>query len=269
MSPLIKRGVLVYTYINQELRRAFFSKATLLSVLLSTILMFWGMFESLRWVASGDVSILYAFSLGYNSGTSNFLIIAFPILACIPFAMSYKTDSLSGFTRYIYIRGNKVNYKIIKLCINSIVGGFVVFIGPFIGFIYLLINKVLFGAPMIKEQLETVSYFKSIGVNSPILMMIVILGILFFCGVIFSTLGLGISTLMNNKYVAVLVPFIYFIISATVLSNINTYLNVVALYDVDYGMSFGQRTLYGGILIILSIVVFFIGGSEKFEEKNI
>ncbi|MGE7625465.1 hypothetical protein ACQKMD_21445 [Viridibacillus sp. NPDC096237] len=257
------------TYIKEEFRRAFFSKATLLSVILSIILMFWGMFESLKWIASGDVSILYAFLQGYNSGTSNFLIIAFPILACIPFATSYKTDSLSGFNRYVYIRKNKINYMIIKLCVNSLVGGFVVFIGPFIAIIYLLINKMIFGSPMIKEQLETISYFKSVGVNSPILMLLIILGILFLCGLIFSTFGLGVSAIMNNKYVAILVPFIYFIISATVLSKFNTYLNIVAFYDVDYGMTFGQRMFYGGILIILSIIVFFIGGSKKFEEKNI
>lgn len=227
------------------------------------------MAESFAWLTTGNISIMYAFSLGYNSGTSSFLVIAFPILSCIPFAMSYKTDNLSGFTRYVYLRANKNHYKAIKLFVNGIVGGFVIFIGPFLGFIYLLINKILFGNPMMKEQSETVKYFQNIGINSATLMIISILAILFFCGFVFSTFGLGVSAIMENKYVAILVPFIYLIISATILLKVNPYLNVVALYDVDYGMSFTQRVLYGGIIITFSIILFFVGGTEKFEEKNI
>lgn len=257
------------TYIIEEVKRAFFSKATLFSIILSIILMFWGMFESLQWVTGGNVSIMYAFLQGYNSGTSSFLVIAFPILACIPFATSYKTDNLSGFVKYIYIRNNRINYKIIKLCINGFIGGFVVFIGPFVGFVYLIVNKMIFNTPMVKEQLETVDYFNSVGVDSPLSMIILIMVILFICGFIFSTFGLGVSAIMNNKYVAVLVPFVYFIVSATILSKINKYFSFVAFYDVDYQMTFGQRTLYAGILVTFSLAIFFIGGSEKFEEKNI
>lgn len=256
-------------YLKEEMIRAFLSKAMFISIIISIFLMFFGMFEALPWVIGGNSSILYTFLQGYNSGTGNFLIIAFPILACIPFAASYRTDAESGFNRYIYNRMKKPQYMVVRLIVNALAGGFVVFIGPFIAFLFLLIGKPIFGAPMVKEEMETVQFFNSIGIQSPMVMMFIILGILFMCGAIFSTFGLGVSVILNNKYVAMLVPFVYLIISATLLMKIHPYLNVIALYDVDYGMSFSQRFLYGGSILIISILLFFIGGSKRVEEKNI
>ncbi|WP_062352934.1 hypothetical protein [Bacillus kwashiorkori] len=257
------------TYILSEIKRAFLSRTSLIAMFFSIILMFVGMFEAVLWAFKAETSLLYIFLQGYNGGTSNFLMIAFPILACIPFASTYRTDYDSGFSRYVYTRMEKAKYMTVKFVINCLAGGFVIVIGPLIALLFLLMLKPLLRIPMVNQELETVNTFHQAGIYSPIMMLIIILVTLFFCGVIFSALGLGVSTVIKNKYVAMLIPFAYVIISATFLRLINEKLNAIYLYDVDYTMSIFQRFAYGAVLITISILLFFIGGSKKLEEKSI
>ncbi|MGE7918066.1 hypothetical protein ACQKM9_03835 [Viridibacillus sp. NPDC093762] len=257
-------------YIRQELRRALLSKVGLITILSSTLLVFIGMFGPLKWITGGGISIMYTFLQGYNSGTASFLVITFPIVACIPFASSYRTDIQTGFHNYVQLRMKKRQYMSIRLAVNALVGGVAIAIGPFISFCFLILVKLLFNVPMLRaeERLEPVMFFNSIGVSSPILMILIIIVIMFCCGAIFATLGLGVSTIIQNKYISIFVPFIYLIISATVLAKIHPSLNAMALYDVDLmNGSIGQTFLYGTLLGLFGITIFLIGGTAKFEEK--
>ncbi|TSB45877.1 hypothetical protein [Alkalicoccobacillus porphyridii] len=257
------------TYVKEELKRAFISKVAFGTMILSIALVFVGMFEYLSWISYGGISVLYIFLSGYNTGTANFLVIVFPILATLPFASSYVEDCKSGLIKYTYLRMQKRTYMYIRLVVNGIIGGTVLFIGPFVAFVFLMIAKTFTGMPMVKEHMETVAYFESIGVHSPLLMIIIILMTLFCCGFIIATIALGISTFIQNSYLTILIPFILYILSGTVLKSIYTNLNLLALYDVDYfGMSFTERILYGMILCIIGISCFFIGGFKN-EEKAI
>ncbi|UAC48553.1 hypothetical protein K6959_00670 [Bacillus aquiflavi] len=251
-------------YIKEETRRAFLSKEMILAVLLSIVLFFIGILETMSWIFSGSTSVLYAFLQGYNSGTANFLIIAFPLIVCMPFATSYRIDKLTGFDQYLLIRLKKKHYKIIRWFVNGFAGGFALFIGPFIGFIFLFICKLIFQLPMIKEETETAAFFNIIGIDSAFLMIMIILLNLFICGFVFSSLGIGVSTLINNRYVAMLVPFIFLIISGTILTKLNIYLNALTLYDIHhFGMSIIQKLVYFSILLGVSGILFF--GGERIK----
>lgn len=254
-------------YFKEELKRAFLSKITIGTAILSVILVFIGMLEYLMWLPYGNISLLYIFLSGYNSGTACFLSLLFPIISCLPFSISYLEDIKSGFNKYIYLRTNVKQYKTIRFIVNGIVGGTVLFIGPFVAFLFLLAAKVFTGIPMVLEDMETYSYFQSIGIHSPVVMIIIILISLFCCGFIIASFALGLSTLIQNVYITILAPFIYFIISATILLDIAPYLNLLSLYDVDYyGASITQRVLFGFILFLIGTVLFFVGG--KINEHN-
>ena len=256
-------------YIIEEIKRALISRGTLITVIISIVVFFVGMLELIGWALNGNASLLYVFLSGYNSGTANFLVLIFPLIACLPFSASYVSDSKSGLNKYIFFRMSKSKYMAIKLLLNGLVGGFVLFIGPFVGFIFLLIIKIFTGIPLIKEQMETVEFFQSIGVNSPTIMVIIILFTLFFCGFILATLALGVSTIIRNVYLTVLFPFVLYIVSATVLNKIHPFINVQGLYDVNFfGMSFTQKLIYGVIILGLGTTLFFVGGL-KVEQKNI
>lgn len=255
-------------YIGEELRRAFLSKKTIGACLIALLLVFIGMFQYIRWIPSGDVSILYVFLSGYNSGTASFLAVLFPLIVSIPFATSYIEDCKSGFNKYIYLRINKNRYLFIRLLINGLVGGFVLCIAPIISMIFLLVIKLITNATMLKEEIETVTYFNNLGVNSPISMMVIICGMLFCCGFIVATFALGLSTIVQNIYLTILVPFILLIVSAVVFSNISEKLNLIGLYDINhFGMTFTERFIYGGILLLIGVILFYRIG-YRLEEKN-
>ena len=258
-------------YIRQELKRALLSKMGLITIASSILLVFIGMLEALIWINSGVISIVYTFLQGYNAGTASFIIIAFPIIACMPFANSYRIDIQSGFHHYIQYRMKKSRYMSIRLAVNALAGGVTVAIGPTIAFTFLMVLKLLLNVPMLRPErrLAPVQFFQSIGVSSPILMMIIMIGIMFCCGMIFATLGLGISAVIQNQYIALFIPFIYLIVSVIVLAKIHPAFNAMALFDVDIidKSNIGQTFLYGIALIVVGMTLFFIGGTAKVEER--
>lgn len=258
-------------YIRQEFKRALLSRMGLITIASSILLVFIGMLEALIWINSGVISIVYAFLQGYNAGTASFIVIAFPIIACMPYANSYRIDIQTGFHHYIQYRMKKSRYMTIRLAVNALAGGVAVAIGPFIAFIFLMVLKLLLNVPMLRsrDQLDPVRFFQSIGVSSPILMMMIMIGIMFCCGMIFATLGLGISAVIQNKYIAIFIPFIYLIISVTVLAKIHPALNAMALFDVDIIDQYhiDQTFLYGVVLVVVGMTLFFIGGATKIEER--
>lgn len=271
---MVKVEVFALTmYIRQEFRRALLSRMGLATMATSILLVFIGMLESLIWIHSGVISIVYSFLQGYNAGTSSFIVLAFPIIACMPFASSYRTDIQTGFHHYIQYRMKKSHYMTIRLAVNALTGGIAVAIGPMIAFAFLMVLKLLLNVPMLghrdQSQLGPVVFFQSMGVSSPMMMMVIMIGIMFCCGIIFATLGLGISTIIQNKYIAIFVPFIYLILSVTVLAKIHPAFNAMALFDVDLidQYQIGQTFLYGVVLVVVGITLFFIGGAAKIEER--
>lgn len=258
------------SYIKQEIRRAFLSKRTMLMYIFSIGLFFGGMFQYIAWLPSQGVSIMYTFLSGYNSGTLSYLALLFPLIASIPYATSYIEDCTSGFNKYIYTRMNKMKYLHIRVIINALVGGFALSIGPILAMLFLLVIKLFTSASMLKtvEQIETVTYFYSQGIDSPLLMMLVIIGIIFVCGAVIATFTLGLSTILQNHYFTALSSFIILLVSATLFTNFNVKFSLISIYDVDhFGMTFLERTIYELILIGIGLVLIYKNGS-RLEGKH-
>lgn len=258
------------SYIKQDVRRAFLSKRTMLMYLFSIGLFFGGMFQYIQWLPSQSVSIMYTFLAGYNSGTLSYLAMLFPLIASIPYATSYIEDCTSGFNKYIYTRMNKVKYLHIRVIINALVGGVALSIGPILAMLFLLAMKLFTNASMLKveEQMETITYFYSQGIESPILMMLIIIAIIFVCGATIATFTLGLSTILQNYYFTALSSFIILLISGTLFASINVKFSLVSIYDVNYfGMTFSQRFTYELILIGIGLVLIYTNG-RRLEAKH-
>ena len=258
------------SYIKEELKRAFLSKVTIATALLSILLMLIGMIDSgelpLSWIP--ELSVMYIFSIGFNEGMSCYLALLFPIISAIPFATSFISDCQSGLTKYLFFRITRKEYYVVKFIVNALAGGFVLVIGPFVGLLVLLVLKVLYQMPWIQENTtQTVQILNNIGIHSPILMIIVLLLNLMLCGMIFSTFTLGISVLIQQKYITLVFPFLFLLFSGTVLSAINPNLYIVNLYNLNLldssPLGWG---LYATFYFLLGGLLFFIGG-RKIEEK--
>lgn len=258
------------SYTKQEFRRAFLSKRTMLMYLFSIGLFFGGMYQYITWLPSQSVSIIYTFLSGYNSGTLSYLALLFPLIASIPYTTSYIEDCASGFNKYVYIRMNKMKYLHTRVVMNALVGGFTLAIGPILAMLFLLVIKLFTNARMLKteEQIETVTYFYSQGIQSPLLMMLVIIAIIFICGAVIATFTLGLSTILQNNYFTSLSSFIFLLVSATLFTKFNAKLSLVSIYDVDhFGMTFLERSIYELILIGISLVLIYKNG-HRLEEKH-
>ena len=258
------------SYIKQEIRRAFLSKRTMLMYIFSMGLFFGGMYQYIAWLPSQSVSIMYTFLSGYNSGTLSYLALLFPLIASIPYATSYIEDCTSGFNKYIYTRMNKMKYLHIRVIINALVGGFALSIGPILAMLFLLAIKLFTNASMLKaeEQLETITYFYSQGIDSPLLMMLVIIAIIFVCGAAIATFTLGLSTILQNHYFTALSSFIVLIVSATLFTRYNAKFSLISIYDVDhFGMTFLERFIYELILIGIGLVLIYTNG-RRLEAKH-
>lgn len=252
-------------YFCEELRRAFLSKLTMAMAIISILLFFCGFIEyiNMRWLNSGMLSILYLFLSGYNMGTSNFMGVFFPIIACIPFAASYLSDKKSGIDQYIYLRTSRKKYQWVKVLVNGLVGGFVVFIGAFVAVMFLLILQIFFQIPVVGKELGTVMFFQEIGISNPFIMIGIMLATLFFCGFTIATFALGLSVFINNTYLLVLSPFIYYLVSALILSRLHIYMNLLSIYDISYfNMGFIGRFIYEVILCSIGVICFFLAGRK-------
>jgi hypothetical protein len=77
-----------------------------------------------------------------------------------------------------------------------------------------------------------------LSVNRPLLFVFSIIGLTFLYGVVISTLGLGLSALIKNKYLTIIMPFILAIFTGTVLQ----YYGINSIFDfhlsglIDFNM---------------------------------
>lgn len=237
-------------YLKEELKRAFLSKSTLLSFILAIICIFSGCWQYLSFIDS-DNNFLNAFMAAHSSGTMSIISLVFPIIVSLPFAASYVIDLKSGFAHYIHIRIGRVKYCFIRLFVNGIVSGAILSVSFLILFFTLLI---IYGPNIKGDFLHETVIFKGIHDNFPITYISILILNTFICGVVFSTLGLGISTFIKNKYLAVVIPFLCYLFSGTILVQVNKFLHLGILFDWDY-----YNDLHLSIVLISYIVTFLIG----------
>lgn len=258
-------------YVQQDLKRAFLSKRTVMMYLFSITLFFAGMFQYIQWLPSQSVSIIYTFLAGYNSSTFSYLALVFPIVASIPYATSYFEDCQSGFNKSIYTRMNRRKYLHIRTLTNALVGGFTLAIGPSLAIVFLVIMDVATNATMVEsdEYLETFTYLSNQGITSPLLMMFVMVGVIFLSGAVIATFTLRLSTLLKNSYFTALSSFFLLLISATILTKFSAKFSLVSLYDVDhFGMTFVERFIYEIILVAIGLVLIYKNG-RRLEAKYV
>lgn len=230
----------------EDLKRAFISKRTIITFILTFLLMIVGMGGDLLHFFSGDSSVFYIFMNGYNSGTSNYLILFFPLIAAIPYATSFLEDQKSGFNKYISVRTGQVNYCITRFFVNGLVGGASLFVPSFIIASFLCIFKFITGAAWLpKSTHETLTVFNNMNITSVPLMLLIVCSLLFCCGFTIATLTLGLSLIIRNSYLAILTPFIFLLFSGIFLAySISTKLYLVALYDIHhFFMPMSERAL--------------------------
>ncbi|WP_199426748.1 hypothetical protein [Thermaerobacillus caldiproteolyticus] len=250
-------------YFAIELKRAFFSRNTLISQLLIFACIFIGSFEFIFHQYPG-VNAIYLFMYSHSEGTSAILSLLFPVLVSLPFAASYVTDVRTGLINYISYRMSRKKYLLIRLLVNGLVSGYVIASSLLVSFIiFLLIKK--FDVSVVDTL--NIIVLRGVYEYSPVLFVLIMILNSFVCGVVFSTLALGISTFIHNHYLTIVFPFAFYIISGTLLFQINKFLNSAMLFDLEYypDLKISYVVLYDLILLIIGVALFFIGAAKHAE----
>ncbi|MCI4252652.1 hypothetical protein MRP26_27460 [Bacillus sp. CCB-MMP212] len=251
-------------YLKEELKRAFLSKSTLLSFILAILCIFAGCWQYLYFI-DPDNNFLNALLAAHSSGTMSIISLVFPIIVSLPFAASYVIDLQSGVAHYIHIRIGRVKYCFIRLFVNGIVSGAVLSVSFLILFFTLLI---VYGPNVNGVFSHETVIFKEIHDKSPIVYTAILILNTFICGIVFSTLGLGISTFIKNKYLAVLTPFLCYLFSGTILVQVNKFFHLGILFDWDYYNDLQLSTVLISYIIIflIGIGLFLFGALKKGED---
>ncbi|MPQ45084.1 hypothetical protein [Clostridium tarantellae] len=264
-------------YFKQEFYRALTSKNTLITFLITLILFvtpFIFEYSIPKWSLCNfkevfdGIDIFIKITNGITS--VGILLIVAPILACLPFSTSYLEDKESGFLKYIYMRKSQRKYIFIKIFINALVSGLAILIPATFMLLFLII---LLGINVNSLSSNDFSgAFMYIYNYSKLGYAVFLLISLFIFNVIFSTLALGVSPWLKNKYLTIVFPFFYYIFSGTILeiSGFNRIINLKATYLFTLGsfMSDTNIILYQLGLFIVGLALFYFGVIFK-DEKNI
>lgn len=198
----------------------------------------------------------------------SFLPLMAPIIACIPFANSYIIDLDSGILNYLYVKIDRKKYFLTKLTVNALISGTVFLI---VQALFLVVLIAVYGIN--GNRIETPGAFSSIYYSSKIAYAVFLLIMSFIYGVVFSTLALGISAAIHNKYLTVIIPFIYGIITGTIfeVSGLNKVfdLNIVILFDISYRKYVNNLNvvIYDVVLFLAGLFLLFYFGVKKVMNK--
>lgn len=254
-------------YIKSEFKRAFISRNNLIANLIVIFSLLVAYYDDSK-ILPPQIDAIDLFIRCRTSTPLSFLPLLAPLVACIPFANSYVLDKESGLLKYIYIKIKPKQFLLIRLIVNALVSGLVFVIAQSIMLIFLVIIYGVNSNP----TCEVVGAFSSFYYSSKITYALIIIATSFIFGMVFSTLSLGISTLVNNKYLILLLPFIYVIITGTIFETIGLNniinLNAVMLFHIGYEKYVtGINVLvYDGVLFLIGIILLYYGEIYKNEK---
>lgn len=209
-------------YIKSEFKRAIGSKNTLIAFILTIFSLLVAYLDFIQFLQFGfyglkkiydGVDIFIRIRCTTRAST---LILFAPLLATLPFSNSYLLDKESGFLRLMYLKIDQKKYIWIKIIINAVVSGLVISLASFLILVFLV---ALYGIRNTNLN-EVQGAFSSLFYQNKFFYSMLIIIISFIFSAIFSTLALGISPWIRNRYLTFIFPFFFYIISGTIFEYI-------------------------------------------------
>ncbi|MEL5898788.1 hypothetical protein AAGC94_12035 [Clostridium sporogenes] len=255
-------------YIKNEFKRAFFSKGALICFGISLIIFLLGFSELARFGIYGFTNVydfIDIFLYCRDVGKFSILVLIAPLLAAIVYSNSYLSDKNSGYLKFIYLRIDKKKYILTRLIANAVVSGLMIVLASLV---MLIILAIIYGINIkgASPSLNIEGPLSYVYYNNKWLYCIIILMLSFSFYAIFSTLALGASTIINNKYFSFLAPFFYYIISGTLFIIFKLYpLNATCLFKLK-AFSIQWIISYQIILLTIGSLLFYFGVLYRNEK---
>lgn len=213
-----------------RLKTAILSPGMLASVCIGLVMLTWNHIYTL---------ISYNLSLGpltlkelgsiflddiYNAFSRTGFTLFAPILAVLPATILFCEDYNSGYIKSVLSRVEKKRYQKETIICSTIAGGLAIFIPCFIGDCFYVIN----GKPNTEENMS-INYFTVFDgtvfselqfVWDGLLLVLLLLILSFLFGAAWSNIGLCISAIIPNRYIALAAPFAIYFTSHLILYRI-------------------------------------------------
>lgn len=243
-------------FFRYELQKTFLNKKIWMSCLLVLIFYIIGGYDNFRFDFV-DYAELFIYS--QRDGTASFISLLFPLVVTFPYSLSYIYESKYGYSNIIILKTGKYFYCLTKLVVNAIISSFIMF---FPGFIYLVILLLTKGAAITEYEVVDVILFTTLYKAKPLSYIILLLFNSALCGIIFSTIAMAVSTVLQNIYIVWIFPFLFYITTAFLFERTG-YLNAVNLFTLGYlgDYSLLSILIYDCILLFGSIGLFIKGVS--------
>lgn len=197
-----------------------------------------------------------------NGKIRNIIILLMPFITSLAYADSYLEDKKKEVTNFIYTRVSKNRYLLSKYSANFVIGGLTIFIPLVINFIILIMFlPSIEPHPIIGYSIVPYDYlFANIYYSHPIIYILLWMFIYFLYGGAFSSISLGVSTVVKNKIGVLSSSFIILTIISIIIEVTNLPIKEPTnIYSFGYE-SLSTIVIRFLIIVILSGGLFFIGG---------
>ncbi|WP_160673983.1 hypothetical protein [Clostridium sp. C8-1-8] len=256
-------------YFKEEMKRIFLSKNMLVAVIMAFLCMFTSILLGNFYVEKKDA--VYYFMLAHSLGSASLLPLLAPVIVSLPFVASFLEDKESGFFKYLLLRISHKKYVVIRLISNALAGALALTIPLSTIFVfYALFYGVKTNGMAVGKYAGDLSW---LSVNRPLLFVFSIIALTFIYGMVISTLGLGLSVIIKNRYLAIILPFILAIFTGTVLE----YYGVNSIFDfhlsgiIDFTLrsyvNIKHILLYDSILFLFGVLLFVKFSSGRNGDK--
>ena len=215
-----------------------------------------------------DIGGIFLDDIAISHSLSGYDLFA-PILAVLPAATLFCEDYNSGYIKYILNRTEKCWYIRETLLCSSISGGLAIFLPCFLSGLFYLANGKLntlenMNQWGISTSFDETVYAKMQYVWGGLLLALMLMALAFLFGAIWSNVGLLVSVIFPNKYLALAAPFaLYFSVhlifyrteSLLVLSPVNMLMpNASFIPFTLYPLLF-EILLLGIICILFNVLI--------------
>ena len=163
----------------------------------------------------------YVFWMYFTGETYYIYTLTFPLLATLVYADAYAEDFNTGLIKSILTKVEKRKYLNTRYLVNFLMGGGVAVLPLIINFLGemmafpLIENNYYFGMPLVTQE----SYLADMFYQSPFIYVLLRIFWIFIFGGMLASLGLAFSTVVKNRYIVLIFPFLIVLALDVLLST--------------------------------------------------
>lgn len=247
-----------------DIKNAICNKRMLVSILAALLCLIVGGAEVLFGYNAG-VDFTYMFLTSVSCGTSSLLALIYPVFSCIPYSYVYEVERSSGYILYKRLKIKKIKYVVSKLLACSLSGGIAISLPVAI---YLAICITYKGTALVNGGLSYIVHGGDLYQRYPVQYCLGYILNAFWCGMIFSLMGMAISVFIRNKYLIVFLPLVIYILLNIVFSNTLINLNPTLWWDINlYAESNVIYVKLIKLFVMVLMAVIYLLGVIKDEKE--